>query len=109
MVFAGLDETNTAGKRYNHLSRYFWRRDHGQKAKEDGRQSRKGHQAHLLRANLRKRRSAVEEADALYREIRVENVVTDEKGGKASLKPGAEVDVIIEADSDATTKKPENS
>jgi hypothetical protein len=52
---------------------------------------------------------SVEEADTLYREIRVENVVTDEKGGKASLKPGADVDVIIEANSDATIKKPENS
>jgi len=52
---------------------------------------------------------SVEEADTLYREIRVENVVTDEKGEKASLKPGADVDVIIEANSDATIKKPENS
>ena len=49
----------------------------------------------------------IEEADDLYREIRVENVVTDENGEKAQLKPGSEVDVIVEADSDATTKKPE--
>lgn len=48
----------------------------------------------------------IHEADDLYREIRVENEVTDETGEKASLKPGAEVDIIIEADSDATTKKP---
>ena len=46
-------------------------------------------------------------ADDLYREIRVENVVTDENGEQAQLKPGAEVDVIVEADSSATTKKPE--
>ena len=46
-------------------------------------------------------------ADDLYREIRVENVVTDENGKEAQLKPGAEVDVIVEADSSATTKKPE--
>lgn len=45
-------------------------------------------------------------ADDLYREIRVENEVTDEKGEKAKLKPGAEVDVIIEVDSSATIKKP---
>ncbi len=51
----------------------------------------------------------MEEADDLYREIRVENVVSDEKGDKASLKEGAEVDVIIEADSDAATKKSEKS
>ena len=47
----------------------------------------------------------VEEGEELYREIRVENVVTDEHGHKAGLKPGAEVDVVIEADTDATTKK----
>jgi hypothetical protein len=48
----------------------------------------------------------IAEADDLYREVRVENVVTDERGDKAGLKPGAEVDVIIEADSSATMKKP---
>ena len=49
----------------------------------------------------------VEEADDLYREIRIENVVTNEKGEQARLKPGAKVDVVVEADSDATTKKPD--
>jgi hypothetical protein len=48
----------------------------------------------------------IPEADALYREIRVENVLIDESGEKAGLKPGAEVDVIVEADSSATFKKP---
>ena len=46
----------------------------------------------------------IHEADDLYREVRVENVVTDESGKKAALKPGAEVDVIVEADSSATIK-----
>lgn len=50
---------------------------------------------------------SIREADDLYREIRVENVLSDEKGEKTSLKPGAEVDVVVEADSDATMKKPE--
>lgn len=49
----------------------------------------------------------IEGADDLCREIRVENVVTSESGEKAALKPGAEVDVIVEADSSATTKKPD--
>ena len=49
----------------------------------------------------------IEEADELYREIRVQNVVTDEKGKNARLKVGADVDVVIEADTDATTKKPD--
>jgi hypothetical protein len=47
-------------------------------------------------------------ADDLYREIRIENVVIDEKGEKAKLKEGAEVDVTVEADSSATLKKPDN-
>jgi molybdopterin-binding protein len=50
----------------------------------------------------------IEGGDELYREIRIENVVTDENGEKARLKPGAQVDVIVEADSSATTKKPGN-
>jgi hypothetical protein len=45
---------------------------------------------------------AVHEAEDLYRELRVENELTDGDGVKVRLKKGAEVDVIIEADSDAT-------
>lgn len=51
----------------------------------------------------------VHDAEDLYREIRVDNTLTDEKGEKVGLKPGEQVDVIIETDSSATTKKPENS
>jgi len=47
----------------------------------------------------------ISEADELYREVRIENELTDEAGEKAKLKPGAEVDVVIEADSDATIIK----
>lgn len=47
----------------------------------------------------------IREADDLYREIRVENVLSDEEGGTGSLKPGAEVDVIVEADTDAINIK----
>lgn len=50
----------------------------------------------------------IEGADDLYREIRIENVVTNEKGEKAKLKEGAEVDVTVEADSSATLKNPNN-
>ncbi len=49
----------------------------------------------------------IEKADDLYREIRIENVLTDENGDHVRLKPGAEVDVVVEADTDATTKKPD--
>ena len=53
----------------------------------------------------------IREADDLYREIRVENVLTDEDGDTVSLKPGAEVDVIVEADTDAINikRKPKQS
>lgn len=49
----------------------------------------------------------IHEGDDLYREIRIKNEVTDDKGEKAKLRQGAEVDVIVEADSSATLKKPE--
>jgi hypothetical protein len=48
---------------------------------------------------------AVEGADHLYREIRIENTLTDENGEEVKLKPGAEVDVIVEADPEATVPK----
>jgi len=46
---------------------------------------------------------AVEGADNLYKELRIENTLIDENGGKVSLKQGAEVDVTIEAEPEATT------
>jgi hypothetical protein len=44
----------------------------------------------------------VEGADHLYREIRVDNVLKDADGKEVSLKPGADVEVKIEADAEAT-------
>jgi hypothetical protein len=49
---------------------------------------------------------SVDGADELYREIRIDNTLSDESGNEVSLKPGAEVQVTIEADADAT--KPKN-
>jgi hypothetical protein len=49
----------------------------------------------------------IQGADDLYREIRIDNEMTDEKGNKTRLKEGAEVEVIVEADSSATLKKPQ--
>jgi len=46
---------------------------------------------------------AVEGADDLYRELRIENTLIDKKGEKVKLKPGAEVEVTIEAEPKATT------
>jgi len=49
----------------------------------------------------------VEGADHLYREIRVENTLTDGSGREVKMKPGAHVDVTIEADpAETTPKKP---
>jgi uncharacterized protein YfaS (alpha-2-macroglobulin family) len=48
----------------------------------------------------------ITEAEELYREVRVENEFMDEHGEKATLRLGAEVNVIVEADSNATMKKP---
>jgi hypothetical protein len=48
---------------------------------------------------------AVEDADHMYRELRIENSLEDEHGNHLKLKPGAEVDVTIEADSDGTAPK----
>lgn len=45
---------------------------------------------------------AVEGADHLFWELRIENTLTDENGDKVRLKPGAEVEVTIEADPEAT-------
>ncbi|MGB2670877.1 MAG: hypothetical protein WA621_02835 [Candidatus Acidiferrum sp.] len=48
---------------------------------------------------------AVEGGDELYREIRIDNTLQDEAGNEVSLKKGADVEVTIAAESDATTPK----
>jgi hypothetical protein len=40
---------------------------------------------------------SLEDGDPLYREIRIENSLTDEKGKKVKLKRGAKVEVTVEA------------
>ena len=51
---------------------------------------------------------SVEGADHLYREIRVPNRLTDDNGKNVKLKPGAEVDVKIEAEPVATNTTDDN-
>ena len=48
---------------------------------------------------------AVEGADHLYREIRIENTLTDEKGKEVRLKEGAPVEVTVEANPEDTAPK----
>ncbi len=47
----------------------------------------------------------VEGADDMYREIRIENSLTAENGQQVRLKKGADVDVTVEADQEATNPK----
>ena len=42
----------------------------------------------------------VEGADELYREIRIDNALQNEKGEDVALKPGTDVDVTVEAPGD---------
>ena len=52
---------------------------------------------------------AIEGGDDLYREIRIENSLTDENGDQVRLKKGAEVEVTVEAPPEATTPVSNNS
>jgi len=48
---------------------------------------------------------AINGADELYREVRIENALIDEKGNEVGLKQGVKVDVTVEADKKDTTIK----
>ena len=48
---------------------------------------------------------SVQGADETYREIRIENTLTDEHGDEVRLKDGAVVEVTVEAGAAATTAK----
>lgn len=48
---------------------------------------------------------AVEGADHLYREIRIDNTLEDKNGNKVKLKEHAEVDVVVEADLEDTVPR----
>lgn len=52
---------------------------------------------------------AVEGADDLYKEIRLENALVDENGKKVKLKEGAKVEVTLEADPKDTTPAKQGS
>jgi hypothetical protein len=45
---------------------------------------------------------SVHDADHLYKEIRIDNSLHNEKGDEVKLKENAEVDVLIEAEPEAT-------
>ena len=60
----------------------------------------------VLEGEPEKAQIAIEGADHLYRELRIENTLVNGKGETVGLKQGAEVDVIIAADPKDTIKKP---
>ena len=53
----------------------------------------------------RRHESRSKEPRILYKEIRVENKLQDGDGNEVSLKPGAQVEVTIEADPQDTKPK----
>jgi hypothetical protein len=48
---------------------------------------------------------SIQGADTLYDEIRIKNSLTDANGDEVRLKKGAEVEVTVKADENATTPK----
>jgi hypothetical protein len=50
---------------------------------------------------------AIEGADHLYRELRIENTLTNQNGEEVRLKQGAAVEVTLEAPPEATVPKTE--
>jgi hypothetical protein len=52
---------------------------------------------------------AIAGAEHLYKEIRIENALTDENGNKVRLKQGAEVDITVEAEPEDTTVNPKKT
>jgi uncharacterized cupredoxin-like copper-binding protein len=58
----------------------------------------------LIPSQPEKAQIAVEQADHLYREIRIDNNMIDAEGHNVRLKPGAEVEITIKADPEHTAK-----
>jgi hypothetical protein len=48
---------------------------------------------------------AIDGADDLYKEIRIDNTLKDADGNKVRLKQGADIDVTLEAPPDGVEKK----
>lgn len=46
---------------------------------------------------------SLESADHLYREVRIENTLTNQSGGKVSLKLGSPVEITVTAEAGFTT------
>jgi hypothetical protein len=63
----------------------------------------------LLPGTPEKAQISVESADPLYRDVRIENTLTDESGDKVSLKLGSPVKLTITANAGSTAlDEPQN-
>jgi hypothetical protein len=51
---------------------------------------------------------SIDGADDLYKELRIENTLTDEGGNEVRLKRGAAVEITVKAESQSVSKKNEN-
>ena len=47
----------------------------------------------------------LDKCDEFYEKVRIENKLTDKDGNEVGLKPGAEVQLTVDADKDAVKKK----
>jgi hypothetical protein len=63
----------------------------------------------VVPGDTEKAQIAIDGAEHLYREVRVENTLQDAAGNPVSLKKGAEVEVTIAAESEATTPKKQSA
>lgn len=59
----------------------------------------------ILPKEIEKAEIQIDEADDLYKELRIENIVMDEKGQRDSLKQGEDVEIVVETDPDKSKQK----
>ncbi len=48
---------------------------------------------------------SVDKCDEFYEKVRIENKLTDKDGNEVGLKPGAKVEVSVDANKNAVTRK----
>ena len=59
----------------------------------------------LVSSDAERAQIVVEGADHLYKELRIENALTDASGNRVHLKPGAKVQLTVEAEPHGVVSK----
>ena len=59
----------------------------------------------LVSSDAERAQIVVEGADHLYKELRIENALTDADGNRVHLKPGAKVQLTVEAEPHGVVSK----